>query len=170
MLGSSSSSSSSSRTEKLLWLESPQDVIIIIIVINVIIVRATGMLCSEERLEECGVCYESYHDDPRELRCAHTFCQSCVAALCADERVVCPLCRQTTHVAGEGRDPAAAAEAAAAGSRGGGGFRRSWKKMWRMIIGSKPQGDRARNLLSCWSVGFYLHMLLEWELLGRKTD
>lgn len=60
-------------------------------------------MCSEL---ECGICYQSYNAArrcPRELRCKHSFCESCLLVLsrAADRLIVCPLCRQTTSISGE---------------------------------------------------------------------
>uniref|UniRef100_A0A3Q3Q4C1 RING-type domain-containing protein n=1 Tax=Monopterus albus TaxID=43700 RepID=A0A3Q3Q4C1_MONAL len=65
---------------------------------------------------ECGICYRTYTAGrrcPRELHCKHSFCESCLlvlyrhlgspeARLEADRFIVCPLCRQTTSISGEG--------------------------------------------------------------------
>lgn len=66
---------------------------------------------------ECGVCYRTYNAGrrcPRELRCKHSFCESCLLALSrplgadegrlgADRSIVCPLCRHATSISEEGR-------------------------------------------------------------------
>ncbi|KAK9524767.1 hypothetical protein VZT92_017135 [Zoarces viviparus] len=64
---------------------------------------------------ECGICYRTYNAGrrcPRELHCKHSFCESCLLLLAlsrpqgpdgADALIVCPLCRHTTSVSGEGR-------------------------------------------------------------------
>ncbi|XP_060922034.1 E3 ubiquitin-protein ligase-like [Limanda limanda] len=63
---------------------------------------------------ECGICYRTYNAGnrcPRELRCHHTFCESCLLALSrpgegspgADTSILCPLCRHTTSIPCEGR-------------------------------------------------------------------
>ncbi|XP_069563748.1 RING finger protein 227-like [Brachyistius frenatus] len=66
---------------------------------------------------ECGVCYCTYNAGrrcPRQLRCKHSFCESCLLALSrppspveahpgADRLVVCPLCRRITSISGEGK-------------------------------------------------------------------
>ncbi|CAL8325910.1 unnamed protein product [Lota lota] len=65
-------------------------------------------MCSEDL--ECGICYEPYNAAqrcPRELRCKHSFCESCLVALCLDDFIACPLCRQITHVPSVGRVRAA---------------------------------------------------------------
>uniref|UniRef100_A0AAY4C6A4 RING-type domain-containing protein n=1 Tax=Denticeps clupeoides TaxID=299321 RepID=A0AAY4C6A4_9TELE len=52
---------------------------------------------------ECGICYWRYNSGrrcPRELRCGHTFCESCLATMAGDAKVVCPLCRHPTAVPG----------------------------------------------------------------------
>ncbi|XP_068444298.1 E3 ubiquitin-protein ligase-like [Clinocottus analis] len=66
---------------------------------------------------ECGICYRTYNAGrrcPRELHCKHSFCESCLLALSralgadearrlgADRLIVCPLCRHTTSLSGEG--------------------------------------------------------------------
>ncbi|XP_035530791.1 RING finger protein 227 [Morone saxatilis] len=65
---------------------------------------------------ECGICYRTYNAGrrcPRELLCKHSFCESCLLALSrplgpeeahpgADKSIVCPLCRHTTSISGEG--------------------------------------------------------------------
>ncbi|KAM3590679.1 uncharacterized protein V6R79_014150 [Siganus canaliculatus] len=70
-------------------------------------------MCSEL---ECGVCYQTYNAGrrcPRELRCKHSFCESCLRALARpleeDEprlgvdrsSIMCPLCRYTTSISAE---------------------------------------------------------------------
>ncbi|XP_059891446.1 E3 ubiquitin-protein ligase-like [Gadus macrocephalus] len=153
-------------------------------------------MCSEDL--ECGICYEPYNAAqrcPRELRCGHSFCESCLVALCLDGSIACPLCRQITHVpvgvamvravlrvdecvlermmsAGVflGDDNAADDDTdnsdeineetpdascleetgesdSSSGSRAG-RFRQSLKKMWRLILGIKPQGDRERDCVT----------------------
>nr|XP_046236270.1 E3 ubiquitin-protein ligase-like [Scatophagus argus] len=62
---------------------------------------------------ECGICYRIYNAGrrcPRELQCKHSFCQSCLLALSrplgpdeADRSILCPLCRHTTSISGEGK-------------------------------------------------------------------
>lgn len=66
---------------------------------------------------ECGICYRTYNAGrrcPRELRCKHSFCESCLLALSrplgadegllgADRSIVCPLCRHATSISEEGR-------------------------------------------------------------------
>ncbi|XP_054457817.1 E3 ubiquitin-protein ligase-like [Anoplopoma fimbria] len=59
---------------------------------------------------ECGICYRTYNAGrrcPRELLCKHSFCESCLLALSRPEArclgILCPLCRQTTSISGEGR-------------------------------------------------------------------
>lgn len=67
---------------------------------------------------ECGVCYRTYNAGrrcPRELRCKHSFCESCLRALSrppgpedetrlgADRSIVCPLCRHTTSIPEDGK-------------------------------------------------------------------
>lgn len=67
---------------------------------------------------ECGICYRTYNAGrrcPRELHCKHSFCESCLLALSrphgpeeetgleADRLIVCPLCRHTTSISGEGK-------------------------------------------------------------------
>ncbi|KAM6894442.1 uncharacterized protein PEZ65_022117 [Lycodopsis pacificus] len=64
---------------------------------------------------ECGICYRTYNAGrrcPRELHCKHSFCESCLLLLAlsrpqgpdgADTLIVCPLCRHTTSISGEGR-------------------------------------------------------------------
>ncbi|XP_041821430.1 E3 ubiquitin-protein ligase-like [Chelmon rostratus] len=66
---------------------------------------------------ECGICYRTYNAGrrcPRELQCKHSFCESCLLALSrplgpdearlgADRSIVCPLCRHTTSISGEGK-------------------------------------------------------------------
>ncbi|XP_068569428.1 E3 ubiquitin-protein ligase-like [Cebidichthys violaceus] len=64
---------------------------------------------------ECGICYQTYNAGrrcPRELHCKHSFCESCLLLLAlsrplgpdgADRLIVCPLCRHTTSISGEGR-------------------------------------------------------------------
>lgn len=61
---------------------------------------------------ECGVCYRTYNAGrrcPRELRCKHSFCESCLRALSrplgrdearlgADRSIACPLCRHATFI------------------------------------------------------------------------
>ncbi|XP_061565546.1 E3 ubiquitin-protein ligase-like [Cololabis saira] len=64
---------------------------------------------------ECGVCYRSFNAArrcPRELRCGHGFCESCLRALSRpwpaegsarpgpDSRIDCPLCRHPTLLPG----------------------------------------------------------------------
>ncbi|KAF0029266.1 hypothetical protein F2P81_018371 [Scophthalmus maximus] len=60
-------------------------------------------MCSEL---ECGICYRTYNAArrcPRELRCGHSFCESCLRALSRPGgAIACPLCRRTTAVSGEG--------------------------------------------------------------------
>uniref|UniRef100_UPI003AAE8C0D RING finger protein 227 n=1 Tax=Centroberyx gerrardi TaxID=166262 RepID=UPI003AAE8C0D len=64
---------------------------------------------------ECGICYQSYNAGrrcPRELHCKHSFCESCLLALCRpqgpeagpgqEKLIVCPLCRDITSISGEG--------------------------------------------------------------------
>ncbi|KAM9718000.1 uncharacterized protein ACNS7B_021452 [Menidia menidia] len=61
-------------------------------------------MCAET---ECGICYRSYNAGrrcPRELRCRHSFCESCLRAMArpgAHGRIDCPLCRQPTPLSGE---------------------------------------------------------------------
>lgn len=60
---------------------------------------------------ECGVCYRTFNAGrrcPRELRCHHSFCESCLLLLARtpgapeDPRsITCPLCRNTTSISGE---------------------------------------------------------------------
>lgn len=66
---------------------------------------------------ECGVCYRAYNAGrrcPRELRCKHSFCESCLRSLSrppgpdearpgADRSIVCPLCRHTTSIPEDGK-------------------------------------------------------------------
>ena len=66
---------------------------------------------------ECGICCWTFNAGrrcPRELRCRHTFCERCLRALArplepeeerpeADTVIVCPLCRHTTSISGEGK-------------------------------------------------------------------
>ena len=66
---------------------------------------------------ECGICFRTYNAGrrcPRELRCKHSFCESCLLAISrprapdgkrpgADRSIACPLCRQTTSISGAGR-------------------------------------------------------------------
>ncbi|XP_038587739.1 E3 ubiquitin-protein ligase-like [Micropterus salmoides] len=66
---------------------------------------------------ECGICYRTYNTGrrcPRELHCKHSFCESCLLALSrspgpeearlgADRSIVCPLCRHTTSISGQGK-------------------------------------------------------------------
>ncbi|KAM9335407.1 RING finger protein 227 [Symphorus nematophorus] len=68
---------------------------------------------------ECGICCWTYNAGrrcPRELQCKHSFCESCLVALSRTQRgseearptadtptIVCPLCRHTTSISGEGR-------------------------------------------------------------------
>ncbi|XP_078132348.1 uncharacterized protein LOC144534340 [Sander vitreus] len=66
---------------------------------------------------EYGICYRTYNAGrrcPRELHCKHSFCESCLLALSrplgpdevrlgADRFIVCPLCRHTTSISGEGK-------------------------------------------------------------------
>ncbi|XP_053199413.1 E3 ubiquitin-protein ligase-like [Scomber japonicus] len=66
---------------------------------------------------ECGICYRTYNAGrrcPRELHCKHSFCESCLLALSrphgpeearleADRLIICPLCRHTTSIPGEGK-------------------------------------------------------------------
>ncbi|XP_042257068.1 E3 ubiquitin-protein ligase-like [Thunnus maccoyii] len=66
---------------------------------------------------DCGICYQTYNAGlrcPRELHCKHSFCESCLLALSrphgpeearlgADRLIVCPLCRHTTPISGEGK-------------------------------------------------------------------
>ncbi|XP_076581399.1 RING finger protein 227 [Chaetodon auriga] len=66
---------------------------------------------------ECGICYRTYNAGgrcPRELQCKHSFCESCLLALSrpqgpdearlgADRSIVCPLCRHTTSISGDGK-------------------------------------------------------------------
>lgn len=61
---------------------------------------------------ECAICYLRYNAGrrcPRELRCKHTFCESCLRALLTEENpcqgraIICPLCRQTTSISAEER-------------------------------------------------------------------
>ncbi|XP_030285466.1 RING finger protein 227 [Sparus aurata] len=66
---------------------------------------------------ECGICYRTFNGGrrcPRELQCKHSFCESCLLALSrpqgpgearlgADASIVCPLCRHTTSISGEGK-------------------------------------------------------------------
>ncbi|XP_068611710.1 E3 ubiquitin-protein ligase-like [Brachionichthys hirsutus] len=65
---------------------------------------------------ECGICYRAYNAGrrcPRELRCKHSFCESCLLTLSrprgpgdsglgVDGAIVCPLCRHATAIPGEG--------------------------------------------------------------------
>ncbi|XP_070710964.1 RING finger protein 227 [Pempheris klunzingeri] len=65
---------------------------------------------------ECGICYRVYNAGrrcPRELHCKHSFCEGCLLTLSrppgrdegrlgADRLIVCPLCRHTTSISGEG--------------------------------------------------------------------
>lgn len=60
---------------------------------------------------ECGVCFRAFNAGrrcPRELRCHHSFCESCLLVLSrtpgpeeAPCSITCPLCRNTTSVSGE---------------------------------------------------------------------
>lgn len=60
---------------------------------------------------ECGVCYRTFNAGrrcPRELRCRHSFCESCLLVLSgtpgpkeAPRSITCPLCRNTTPISGE---------------------------------------------------------------------
>lgn len=62
---------------------------------------------------ECAICYLSYNAGrrcPRELRCKHTFCESCLRALSrdpltegpqGDKTIICPLCRHSTSISAE---------------------------------------------------------------------
>lgn len=60
---------------------------------------------------ECGVCYRTFNAArrcPRELRCHHSFCESCLLALSrtpgpeeGPRSITCPLCRNTTSISGE---------------------------------------------------------------------
>lgn len=66
---------------------------------------------------ECAICYLTYNAGrrcPRELRCKHTFCESCLLTLSRalalteahpgpDRAIVCPLCRHTTTISAEER-------------------------------------------------------------------
>ncbi|XP_044040730.1 E3 ubiquitin-protein ligase-like [Siniperca chuatsi] len=66
---------------------------------------------------ECGICYLTYNAGrrcPRELHCKHSFCESCLLALSralgpdetrlgSDRSIMCPLCRHTTSISGEGK-------------------------------------------------------------------
>ncbi|XP_056156598.1 E3 ubiquitin-protein ligase-like [Lampris incognitus] len=65
---------------------------------------------------ECGICYRPYNAGrhcPRELHCKHSFCESCLVTLSQpqggvscpdrDKFIVCPLCRQITHISGEAK-------------------------------------------------------------------
>ncbi|TNN47242.1 RING finger protein 183 [Liparis tanakae] len=59
---------------------------------------------------ECAVCYRTFNAGlrcPRELRCGHSFCESCLLVLSRprgeDRLIVCPLCRHPTSISGEGR-------------------------------------------------------------------
>ncbi|XP_070785864.1 RING finger protein 227 [Enoplosus armatus] len=67
---------------------------------------------------ECGICYRTYNAGrrcPRELHCKHSFCESCLLALSRPQlgpdearlgtgrSIVCPLCRHTTSISGEGK-------------------------------------------------------------------
>lgn len=54
---------------------------------------------------ECGVCYRTFNAGrrcPRELRCKHSFCESCLRALSRplgpDRAIVCPLCRHASFI------------------------------------------------------------------------
>ncbi|XP_038150806.1 E3 ubiquitin-protein ligase-like [Cyprinodon tularosa] len=58
---------------------------------------------------ECGVCYRTYNAArrcPRELRCKHSFCESCLRAMSrplgGQQSIDCPLCRHTTTLSGQG--------------------------------------------------------------------
>ncbi|KAM8897448.1 uncharacterized protein AB9W97_008845 [Spinachia spinachia] len=60
---------------------------------------------------ECGVCYRAFNAArrcPRELHCKHSFCESCLRALTrprgAQRLIVCPLCRHTTSIRGQGKE------------------------------------------------------------------
>ncbi|KAJ3585263.1 hypothetical protein NHX12_013984 [Muraenolepis orangiensis] len=146
-------------------------------------------MCSEDL--ECGICCEPYdaaRHCPRELRCGHSFCESCLGALRGRGDVIaCPLCRRTTRVPAAGvrlraalrvdegvwermvsagvlpaedrntDDDDETPEPSCRGDGGGddslslsrgGRFRLSWKKVWRKIVGSGPQGDGARNYIT----------------------
>ncbi|KAI3375761.1 hypothetical protein L3Q82_004057 [Scortum barcoo] len=67
---------------------------------------------------ECGICYRNYNAGrrcPRELRCKHSFCESCLLALsraltpgearqgAGGRSIACPLCRHRTDISGEGK-------------------------------------------------------------------
>ena len=42
--------------------------------------------------DECAICQEPYRD-PTRLRCAHVFCEGCVAEWFDRDERTCPLCR-----------------------------------------------------------------------------
>ncbi|XP_056881917.1 E3 ubiquitin-protein ligase-like [Takifugu flavidus] len=62
---------------------------------------------------ECGVCYRTFNAGrrcPRELRCHHSFCESCLLLLSRTQgseegprSITCPLCRNTTSISAEAR-------------------------------------------------------------------
>ncbi|XP_062849373.1 E3 ubiquitin-protein ligase-like [Trichomycterus rosablanca] len=60
---------------------------------------------------ECGICYRIYDVSrrcPRQLHCKHSFCESCLLTLAADQagrcdphsgsRIVCAFCRHTSSL------------------------------------------------------------------------
>nr|UYV50492.1 E3 ubiquitin-protein ligase RNF182-like protein [Gobiocypris rarus] len=55
---------------------------------------------------ECGICYRTYNVSrrcPRQLRCKHAFCESCLLTLAQsaegpEPRIACPLCRHSTSL------------------------------------------------------------------------
>ncbi|KAL6118552.1 rnf227 [Pungitius sinensis] len=60
---------------------------------------------------ECGVCYRTFNAGrrcPRALHCKHSFCEGCLRALSrplgGQRLIVCPLCRHTTSISGEGKE------------------------------------------------------------------
>ncbi|XP_033640320.1 tripartite motif-containing protein 2-like [Asterias rubens] len=46
---------------------------------------------------KCSICLDTFQD-PRLLRCNHTFCRSCIVNLLHNEQINCPMCRRTTSM------------------------------------------------------------------------
>lgn len=42
---------------------------------------------------DCTICFGRY-EDPRILRCGHTFCYKCAASMISNNTIECPICRR----------------------------------------------------------------------------